>query len=189
MAASVNRDEWAQTIERYNQELMAQYARVKPSAPTNEDLPSIPEEDFTNNDDVESVDPTLGEFSDIGYLQVRITTENQAIPLPGAIVTVTHDFGEETVLDITEVTDQNGQTSLIPLATKDRTLSLSPGNVAPYASYTVEAVAEGYFTKRFESLPIYGGVTAFQNISMIPLPEAGDPTESILYPAPKSPLS
>lgn len=160
------KEELAHLIKQYNQQMITQYtpahnhtqtsAPVAPLAAAAEQPPS-----------------DRSSLTDIGQLQIRVSTENQVYPLEGAVVTVTHTQNDNTLFDRVMITDENGLTPIIDLPTKDRRLSLSPANSTPYASYNVRVTADGYFAKDFLNLPIYGGVTAIQNVSMIPLPEGG----------------
>jgi len=189
MNDSEHKDNWNRLIESYNRELMAQYATqaqaslVTPSAPSV--IAEDPVEPATEPPAEEQKhDPVPDALTDTGQLQIRITTENQAYPIVGASVRISHETGDDRILDYAGITDENGTTPLINLPTKDRRLSLTPGNPAPFSTYTVEADADGYFKTVFNHLPIYGGVTAIQNISLIPLPERGDTNESLVYDTP-----
>ena len=122
------------------------------------------------------------EMEDRGYLQVRVSTENQAIPIENANVTVTHTIDENVYLDRTMITDEDGLTPIIPLYTKNRDLSLTPGNTKPYTSYTIAVTADGYYPERFVDVPIYGGVTSVQSVNLIPLAEGGDDDMVLIYP-------
>ncbi len=176
-----SQEELRRMIDAYSSRLMNTYGEhhVAPSP----DLPPVPEEPNTpviSNDDVPIAhEAPQNELTDIGRLQIRVSTENEAIPLVGAVVTVTDADGALMQL---LTTDESGLTAIIDLPTKDRELSLSPDNPSPYTVYTVNVTADGYFQKRFTDLPIYGGVTAIQNVSMIPLPEVGDNDIVLTYP-------
>ncbi len=175
-----------QRIEQYNRELMAQYASVHPTTTSvTTDTPEITSQDSITTPESDSILPN--EYIDIGTLQVRVSTENQAIPIKGARVTISHDFGNGNTLDRLMITDSSGLTSLLDLPTKDRTLSLSPGAASPFAEYTIEVNADGYYTKRFNRVPIYGGVTAIQSVTMLPLPEFSDSDAPLVYNAPEAP--
>ncbi len=180
------REELQALIERYNRELMAQYASVAPFVQQETVPPPAPsapqEETVTDAEDTQSPASDDNALIDTGRLQVRVSTENQAIPLAGAVITVTKPSDGKAELVRTVIADDNGLTPLMDLPTKDRRLSLDPNHPQPYASYTVNVTADGYFPKRFIDLPIYGGVTAIQNVSMIPLPENGDRDAVLSYP-------
>ncbi len=165
-----SKKELQQLIDRYQRDFMEQYASSlnAPTPATVEDV-TIPSEPIE----------TMTELTDIGRLQIRASTENQAVPIIGAVVTVT-DANKNTSARIL-TTDQSGLTPIIELPTKDRQLSLSPDNASPYETYNVIVSADGYFTKEFLKLPIYGGVTAIQNVIMIPVPEGGDNDLPLVY--------
>ena len=169
-------NELQRLIERYRNDLMKQYA-VSPVNAVLEETATI-----TEPVQIPSTQTDMNVETDTGSLQVRVSTENRAVPLVGAVVTVTRKDGEKAVLVRTMVTDDSGLTPLIDLPAKDRTLSLSPGNEQPFSAYSVEVIADGYYPKRFIDLPIYGGVTAVQSVSMIPLPESGNSDTVLVYP-------
>lgn len=185
-------EELDKLIAHYRQELLTTYANREPDPEPTIDLPAPPmpsEEESAPPSADQSDTPSTGmppvpreyvsDLTDIGRLQVRVSTENEAIPIAGAVVTVTDPDGALMRL---MTTDTNGLTDIIDLPTKPRELSLSPENAQPYATYTINVTADGYFQKRFTDLPIYGGVTAIQSVSMIPLPEAGDDDIVLQYP-------
>ena len=165
-------------IQDYQNRMMEEYGNTV--APTADTEPVSINEDVS----IKTAPPPSAdtELSDIGQLQIRVSTENQAIPIPGAVVTVSHDKNDKTYIDQVLIADQSGLTPIIELATKDRTLSLHPGTIDPYTAYNVTISADGYFPKKFINLPIYGGVTAIQSVTMIPLPEAGGDDLPISYP-------
>ena len=160
-------------IDRYNRELMEQFFHNQPATST----PNIP---TATSPFV--ADETNDTYTDIGQLQVRVSIENQAVPIPGAVITITDKQNGNNNLIRTIITNESGLTPFIDLPTKDRLLTLAPGNEDPYAVYTVDVTANGYFPKRFINLPIYGGVSAVQNVSMVPLPENGADDMVLSYP-------
>lgn len=111
--------------------------------------------------------------SDTAYLLVRVYSARGAIPLEGAVVTISQftDSGEE-LLHLT-VTDENGFTAKFPLPAASRELSQHPGNPHPFTFYNVQVDVDGYYTVRNENIPLYGGITSVQDVAMVPLPEQG----------------
>lgn len=183
---SYDRTQLARMIQDYNQQMMTQYAdRLQPSVDIVQDETSLTSSNIIAEtlDEQTTPQPTAqNELTDIGNLQIRVSTENQAVPLGGAVVTISHTADGNQIIDRTIITDQSGLTPIIALPTKDRALSLTPGAIDPFAVYTVNVTADGYFPKQFTDLPIYGGVTAIQSVSMIPLPEAGGDDIVLTYP-------
>ncbi len=171
-----------QLIERYNREMMEQYAQAVSNEPVVQEQPQ--DEEPPMNTEIIEETPTNSENdrTDVGQLQVRVSTENQAVPIPGAVITITDQRNGNNNLIRTLISDDNGLTPFIDLPTVDRRFTLSPDNPNPYAVYTVDVSATGYFPKRFLNLPIYGGVAAIQSVSMIPLPENGSDDTILTYP-------
>lgn len=119
--------------------------------------------------------------SDTAYLLVRVYSARGAIPLEGAVVTISQftDNGEE-LLHLT-VTDENGFTPKFALPAANRELSQQPGTPHPFTFYNVQSDADGYYTVRNENIPLYGGITSVQDVAMIPIPEQGQ-NEILVYP-------
>ena len=112
-----------------------------------------------------------------GYMIVRVTTARGAIPLEGAIVSV-HNYDPEFEVgrgDVISVhkTNSSGLTDRISLPAPPRELSQSPGNEKSYESYNLYVSLPGYYKKEYVSVPVFEGITAIQNVDMIPLPDNG----------------
>ncbi len=120
------------------------------------------------------MDTNTGGF---GYMIVRVTTARGAIPLEGAIVTVSDYYGEneEKRRDVigTYLTDRSGLTERFPLLAPPRALSMSPGNGKSYQTYNIKVDKNGYFQQNYINAPVFEGITSIQNADMIPLPENG----------------
>lgn len=100
-----------------------------------------------------------------GYLLVNARTALGALPVSGARVTVN---GAAEPIEV--YTDMSGATERIELLTPDVENSLSPGSVLPpYSSYNVSVEADGFYTVRTKSVPVFPGVTSVQNVNMIPV--------------------
>ena len=88
---------------------------------------------------------------DTSVLRVAVTTALGAQPLENALVTVStapDENGTRTLLYAVR-TDRDGMTPPMTLAAPPRSASLSPGQVTPYALYTVEAAREGFYHNTF----------------------------------------
>lgn len=112
-----------------------------------------------------------------GFMIVRVTTARGAIPLENATVYVQNFLPDGTVGkgDVIAVytTNESGLTERFALPAPPRALSMSPGNGKSYSSYTLTATADGYSTRTYVNVPVFEGITAIQNVDMIPLPENG----------------
>lgn len=136
-------------------------APVPPTAPQN--IPPTPAP--------QSPSPNTG----MGYVIVRVTTASGAIPLEGALVTVT-EFNTGSGGDILYAlkTNSSGLTPKVSLPAPPRSASLSPGNGRSYSTYNIQVASEGYNMQQYINVPIFDGITAVQNADMVPLPENGE---------------
>ena len=125
----------------------------------------------TDDTETDFVEPPAEDETDAGLLVVQLNSARGTIPIAGATVTVfrTTDEGDQ-LLHIGE-TDESGSSPVWTLATKDRDLSLEPGEAVPYVNYAVQANAEGYVTFLNRGVSVFGGVKTVQRILMLPLPE------------------
>ena len=112
----------------------------------------------------------------VGYLIVNVSTARGAIPLPGASVTVMYEEPDNSSILTVLTTDMSGKTDKIELPTPERALSTSPGNIKPYASYTVQVEKEGYYMVTNTGVPVFSGVTSVQPVEMLPLAEYNSDT-------------
>ncbi len=139
-----------------------------------------------------------------GYMIVRVTTARGAIPLEGAVVTVSEykgrDDGNATIgvgergnAIATYITNSSGLTERFALPAPPRALSMSPGNSKGYLTYNVKVDKEGYYQQNYINAPVFEGITSIQNADMIPLSDNGqtdraDPYGNIFFESENSNL-
>ncbi len=104
-------------------------------------------------------------------LRVSVTTALGAYPIEGASVTVSSNALGERVQLYSVITGRDGMTPAMLLETPPRTASLSPGNVTPYALYTVEAAAEGFTPLAALNVAMFSGIPAVLPVQLTPVPE------------------
>lgn len=113
----------------------------------------------------------------VGYMQISVNSGNGAFPLPNATVRV-YEYNPETTasngkLVKTLKTDRQGKTELISLTAPPRSSSLYPNSQKGYSTYNIEAYLDGYYPQQYINVPIFDGITAIQNISLVPIVENG----------------
>ena len=93
-----------------------------------------------------------------------------AIPIPDATVRIRGADEENRFTEYSLVTDRDGITDRVSLPAPPRSLSLAPGAPEkPYASYDVEIIKEGFYTKRILGAAIFAGIDADIPVVMLPL--------------------
>ena len=98
--------------------------------------------------------------TDSGFLQVSVVAGDTMKPLQDARVSISYSGEPET--DIEQlVTDSDGQTDAVELAAPPVEYSMEPGDVQPYAEYSVTVTASGY-----ESFNVSG--ISLQGIRLVP---------------------
>ncbi|MBQ4156332.1 MAG: carboxypeptidase regulatory-like domain-containing protein [Clostridia bacterium] len=174
-------DDFREMIKMYNEELKKAQQKSKPVAqvvaqPVQSQEEKAPFE-FTNTYNLPTVPQSeiikgqTGELTGEGYLIVKLVTRSSAAPVVGGSVLVSFDGSTGETLVKSLVSDRNGETEKISLPTVTESESQSPGVNNPYASYSIRASKDGYFTIDSVNVPIFDKQTAVQNIEMIPLPE------------------
>ena len=77
------------------------------------------------------------EMTDRGRLEIRVNTRIQARPVSGARVTVSYTGDPQNVSEEL-ITDGDGRTETLDLATPPLEYSLEPNVNQPYSEYTVK---------------------------------------------------
>ena len=114
-----------------------------------------------------------------GYLIARVTTALGAIPLKEATVTIRNERGGDGagrggVIKVV-TTDRDGNTPRVALPAPPRANSTSPGASLPFASYSVDVEAEGYYRQFFTGVPVYEGITSIQPANLVPFAQNASP--------------
>ena len=128
--------------------------------------------------------------SGMGYMIVRVTTARGAIPLEGAVVTVSdylpEDEKERGNAIYTLKTNASGLTDKFALPAPPRALSMSPGNGKSYLTYNIAVTKDGYYQQNYINAPVFDGITSIQTADMIPRSDNGqtdrfDPFGNIFF--------
>ncbi len=121
-----------------------------------------------------------------GTILTRVFTSRAQIPIAGATVVFTRqEPGGVRALLALRVTDGNGITAPVQLATPDLAASESPGTDTPFAVCDIWAEAPGYELLAVEDVQVFPGTQTLQELRLIPLPEqsaALTPEAPVLIP-------
>ena len=158
---------------------------ILPGEPMQAPPPAVPNPQITANEgnagglevmpsDDESVRKD-GREDDEGYLQVRVVTAEGALPIKDALVVITDPKDNSLISQMS--TNIDGLTPVIPLRTVSRLLSETEGYSHPYDTYNAFISKPGYYGVRSVNIPVFGGITNLQTVSLIPLPEFGTPSD------------
>ena len=115
----------------------------------------------------------------IGYLVVRVSTARGAIPLENATVSIRGATPQNSGIIYSLETDVSGLTPRLPLPTPPKDNSLSPDQGTPYSLWSIDVFCKGFITARYESVPVYSGITSVQNAELVPLSEGLMPSENV----------
>ena len=128
---------------------------------------------------MENANPSQG----TGYVIVNVTSANGAIPLSDATVRIFEYSPDKTSkhgkLIATLKTDRTGKSDIISLSAPPRSSSLYPNKNKSYSTYNIEAYLEGYYPQQYINVPVFDGITAIQNINLVPIAENG--RENVTY--------
>ncbi len=123
---------------------------------------------------------TTQDLPDSGMFQVQVVSQATRLPISGAQVEILPD-GEETEPPVMESlsTDTSGQTEPLSLPAPPLELSLSPGEVTPYAQYRVMVRAEGYQPLTITGAEVFSGQLSLQPAALQPLGQETDSRVSV----------
>lgn len=123
---------------------------------------------------------TAGE--DIGKLTVNVTSDRDNQPIEGATIRITYTDRPDQTLEET-TTDRQGQIPDLELEAPPVDYSMAPGDVKPYAEYTIYISAPGFETLEVSGAEIFSGELAIQNAALLPLSPT-EPDGAVLYVVP-----
>lgn len=128
------------------------------------DFPAFPKEQ-----EYEKLEDFLKVNTCQGTLRFRTYTARNALPVPNARVVIFKVIGGKPHIFYELVTDQSGQTEIVPLPAPSRELSQRPDSgVQPYSLYDADITAVGYEPVYVRNLPIFEGILSVQRAAMIP---------------------
>ena len=105
------------------------------------------------------------EMTDSGRLEIRVNARIQARPVSGARVTVSYTGDPQNVIEEL-ITDGDGRTETLDLATPPLEYSLEPNVNQPYSEYTVKVEAEGYETVEVTGSELLSGEQSVQQVDL-----------------------
>ena len=151
-------------------------APAVPSPPLPPDQPEInPPEANPQDDPLQPIAPEadtyenfLRENTKTGILRVQAYAGRQAVPVPGAQVTVSRTFSDGTKEFASGVTDENGIFDNVVLPAPDKALAEAPTGEAPYATYDICVTHPGYRTEVYQQVPIFDGIKSIQPVRFLP---------------------
>ncbi len=104
-----------------------------------------------------------------GKLRVQTYAASQVFPIQNARVIVEKEFDDGKHTFAEEYTDIDGVADEIILPTKNKTLSLTPEEAIPYATYTVKVTHPQFSSITFHNVPIFDSIESLQPVAMQPL--------------------
>lgn len=119
--------------------------------------------------------------SDVGGLQINVTSSLGLIPIQNATVTISYT-GVPGVAIEQLTTDSSGQTERVELPAPPLEYSVEPSEQMPYSEYNIQVEAPGYETVNVSGTEILPDVTALQPIEMTPLETSQGAEEEIVIP-------
>ncbi len=109
------------------------------------------------------------EYSSTGYLQIKAYSAYEAMPTPFVTVRISGNDSYNLGVERVTVTGRSGLSEKISLPAPSVTLSQAPNpKEQPYATYDIEAIAEGYYPKKILNVAIFSGILSILPLQMIP---------------------
>ena len=121
-------------------------------------------------------EPIYDDFEDFqrqntgeGSITFRVYTAREALPVPGAKILLTKQFGDDIHTIARLTSDISGQTAPTKLPAPDKELSLNSGNqIQPFALYDAVISKDGYAEIILTAIPVFDGVNSIQRAAMVP---------------------
>ncbi len=121
------------------------------------------------------------DFSDMGRLQINVTSSMGLIPIQDAAITISYTGIPDVTIERLS-TDSSGQSETIELPAPPLEYSMEPVEQMPYSEYNIQVEAPGYEPVLVSGTEILPDVTAVQPIRLNPLEIATQQDEVIVIP-------
>ena len=121
---------------------------------------------------MERIENSSSQYTETGYIIVKVSTARGAIPLENAAVGIRGDTPETSGIIYSTVTNSDGHTEKIALPAPSRELSETPKSTKPYATYNVDVFKDGYVPLSFRGVPVFSSVISIQPAIMVPVSDA-----------------
>lgn len=121
------------------------------------------------------------DFSDMGRLQINVTSSMGLIPIQDATITISYTGIPDVTIERLS-TDSSGQSETIELPAPPLEYSMEPVEQMPYSEYNIQVEAPGYEPVLVSGTEILPDVTAVQPIRLNPLEITTQQDEVIVIP-------
>lgn len=131
-------------------------------------------------------DDYRNQYPETGYIRVKVSSSNQALPVKGAGITISKNIDSQNYVIHQETSDRSGLTRNLPLPAPDDQSSMTPGgNGTPrFAVYDMLVQRDGYVPVIYRSIPVFSGVVTVQPVQMVPQTADPDSQKVMEYEAP-----
>lgn len=104
-----------------------------------------------------------------GFITVNVRTAGGALPVEGATITIKTVDGENSTVVAVMITDSAGTSDVVALPAPPKENSQQPGNENVCSFYTIDTDRDGYYHVVNENVPVFDGVTAIQQVLLVPI--------------------
>lgn len=104
-----------------------------------------------------------------GYIRARVYTSDAQIPIENAYFSVyTEENGVNKLLGV-RITDEIGNTDVIPVEAPDRNLSENEGTINPFAVVNIRIDHPEYKTYYVTGVQVFSGEVSIQEAALMPI--------------------
>jgi len=119
--------------------------------------------------------------TDKGKLQINVTGTGRNKPIPDAKIQLYFTGDPESQIEELN-TNESGQTEQIDLSAPPLEYSMQPSEQQPYAEYTIQVSAPGYYSINISGIDVFANQIAIQDVELEPSVEEGS-EENVVIPA------
>lgn len=124
----------------------------------------------------------MQQLNNTGSLTVDVFRQDNNSPVPDAAVTISFTGEPESVLE-TVYTNSGGWVQVDGLLAPPVEYSLEPGNIQPYAQYSISVTSPGYRRVEVAGIEVFPGQMAIQEVALEPVTTEEYGTVDIVVPA------
>lgn len=110
-------------------------------------------------------------LTDVGTIQVSVSTAQEAVPIEGAAVLISREENGSKRLIQAMITDSSGKTPILTVPAPSRTLTETPSDTIPFAVYRAVVTAPGFLPLINDNVTVFGGSSSILSAALQPKPQ------------------
>lgn len=161
-------------VEMYEEMTEETPVEISETSEMSEEMPKPPQQETEDANNL--FEDYINQNLDRGFIFFQVSTIDNAVPIKGAKVQISKDFGNRTEIFYELETDESGRTAIVPIPAPPKQFSLVPElSAQPFATYDATIKYGENGIRKMYNIPVFAGMTSIQPYVITPSPDDQQP--------------